>query len=99
MHYPEGFKSDVVEVLAYFFPEKKGVFQDILDSGSELVGEYLQQAASSPFKASEVVRSIQEGEIDNLLLKARMTVKASSLFREWKKLYLKQTGKHSRLVG
>jgi hypothetical protein len=96
LEYPEAFVKKVIE----FSPANEEGIRILVEKGSELLGDHLQAAAHFRANAHDIVGAFKSKKRQQeLLQKAKRAVRAKELFREWKELYLSQTGRPSRLVG
>jgi len=82
MLYPEDFKQKVISVLGDNETIIKG-----LDSGSEIIGRYLNDSSYLNISAKEIVDAFEKGDINDIYLKAKRKLIIEELYREWIDLY------------
>ena len=78
MQYPEMFKQKVLSVY-----NNSEQIKNLLDSGSPLIGDYLNATRRYRIPAKEIVDYIQSGNSQELLQRAQKFVVVEALYSEW----------------
>ena len=78
MQYPEMFKQKVLSVY-----DNSEQIKNLLESGSSLIGDFLNVTRHSGIPGKEIVDYIQSGNSQELLQRAQKFVVVEDLYSEW----------------
>ena len=85
MQYPEEFKQKVLSTC-----NNNERVKEMVNSGSEFLGRYLDEASQSDFTAKEIVEACESMNLQVLYQKAKLKLELQELYSEWLNTYEQQ---------
>lgn len=80
------YSADFVARVKKVFPDLDDLHKH-LDSGSEWVGRYLDDARGFSMKPDEIVKAFEGGDQEKVLEAAKRAKEINDLYKEWLKFY------------
>jgi hypothetical protein len=84
----KGYSPEFIKRVKAVFPDWTDLHQ-ALDSGSEVVGRYLNDSQGTPMRNEELVKALEGGKQQEVLEKAKKLAAIDELYSEWMEAYRK----------